>query len=150
MCICMFAYRSRRDKRICSKLGMLMPWNQQEILERSKLRKMSWIRVRVRVVFLTWEISTTEERRQDQSWSTSRLQEQRPQLRIVVLGSSPVKMVSVARKLSTTEQRRQDRSCLFRRGAYINKGHSPESWVKYRVVVNCKYFFLALTQPKPT
>jgi hypothetical protein len=35
----MFAYSSRTDEPIFPKLGMLMPWNHEGILERSKLRK---------------------------------------------------------------------------------------------------------------
>jgi hypothetical protein len=35
----MFAYSSRTDKPICTKLCMLIPWDEEEILEGSKLRK---------------------------------------------------------------------------------------------------------------
>jgi hypothetical protein len=36
-----------------------------------------------------------------------------------------VKNISVALKLSTTEERSQDQTCLFRRGYYRNRDHSP-------------------------
>jgi hypothetical protein len=45
MCVCvcararMFAYSSRTDTPICSKLDILIPWDQKEILGRSKVRK---------------------------------------------------------------------------------------------------------------
>jgi hypothetical protein len=63
--------------------------------------------------------------------SARRLQEQRLQPRKSVLGSSPGLEGSIVRKLSTIKEQRQDKSCLFRRGDYRNKGHSPEklSWV---------------------
>jgi hypothetical protein len=41
----MFAYGSRTDIQIHSKCGMLIPWDQNKILERSKLQKkflLSW------------------------------------------------------------------------------------------------------------
>jgi hypothetical protein len=37
--VCIFAYRSRTDTPICTKLGMPIPRDQKEILGRSKLRK---------------------------------------------------------------------------------------------------------------
>jgi hypothetical protein len=39
--ICMFAYSSRTDTPICTRLGLIMHCDQEEILERSKLRKMA-------------------------------------------------------------------------------------------------------------
>lgn len=35
----MLAYISRIDTPISGKIGMLIPWDQEEILNRSKLRK---------------------------------------------------------------------------------------------------------------
>jgi hypothetical protein len=39
ICVCMLAYSSRTDKSICTKFGMLIFWNQEEVLERPILRK---------------------------------------------------------------------------------------------------------------
>jgi hypothetical protein len=39
MYICMYAYSSRRDKLICTKRGMLIPWDQEENIGKSELRK---------------------------------------------------------------------------------------------------------------
>jgi hypothetical protein len=33
MCVCIFAYNSRRNTPICPKFGMLMPSNQEDILK---------------------------------------------------------------------------------------------------------------------
>jgi hypothetical protein len=37
--LCLFAYNSRNDKQICTKFGMLIPWDQVEKTGGSKLRK---------------------------------------------------------------------------------------------------------------
>jgi hypothetical protein len=34
MFVCMFACSSRRDKPICTKLGILIPWDQKENIGR--------------------------------------------------------------------------------------------------------------------
>jgi hypothetical protein len=39
LCVCYFAYSSRTDKPICTTLGMLIPWDQEEKIGGSKLRK---------------------------------------------------------------------------------------------------------------
>jgi hypothetical protein len=39
VCVCMFAYNSRTDKLTCTKLGMFIPWNEEEISERTELWK---------------------------------------------------------------------------------------------------------------
>jgi hypothetical protein len=90
MFMCMFAYSSRMDAPICTKLGMLMPWDQEQILERSKLRN---------IVLSSSQGnggSCSSEHKHDRrttprpnmSVSTRRLQEQRPQSRKTVLDSS--------------------------------------------------------------
>jgi hypothetical protein len=35
----MFAYSSKTDESICAKFGMLISWDHENILERSKLRE---------------------------------------------------------------------------------------------------------------
>jgi hypothetical protein len=89
--VCMFPYSSRTDIPICTKLGMLMPSDQEETLERSKLRG-------------TVPSSSPGEGGSHSSGSkhnrktaprpklfisVRRLQEQRPQPRKIVLGTSP-------------------------------------------------------------
>jgi hypothetical protein len=39
MYICMFPYSLRGAPPVCHRLGVLMPWNQENFLERSKLQK---------------------------------------------------------------------------------------------------------------
>jgi hypothetical protein len=40
MCICIYVrYSMKRDKPIYTEHGMLIPWDQKEILERSKSKK---------------------------------------------------------------------------------------------------------------
>jgi hypothetical protein len=39
MFVCMFAYISRTDKAICTRVGMLIPWDQEKILEMSEPRE---------------------------------------------------------------------------------------------------------------
>jgi hypothetical protein len=46
---------------------MLIPWDQEEILERWKFRKLSGVRVPVKVVLVVPKQNTTEEQREDQS-----------------------------------------------------------------------------------
>jgi hypothetical protein len=55
------------------------------------------------------------------------LQEQRPQPRKTVLGSSPGEDVFCSSKLNKIEKRRQEQSYMLRRGDYRNKGNNPEN-----------------------
>jgi hypothetical protein len=66
--IWMFTYSSRRDKPICTKLGMLILWDQEENIGGSKLwEKVSWVWFLERVVPVAWKLSTIEEQCEDQS-----------------------------------------------------------------------------------
>jgi hypothetical protein len=38
--VCILANRSRTDKLICTEVGMLLPWDQEGVLERPELQKM--------------------------------------------------------------------------------------------------------------
>jgi hypothetical protein len=60
----MYACSSRMNKSICRKLGTRMPWNKEEMLEKSELRKS----VMVRVVSVARKLLTIEDRCQDQSY----------------------------------------------------------------------------------
>jgi hypothetical protein len=63
----MFAYSSRSDKLIFTKLGMLIPLDQEENIGKPKtLEKVSRVWVPVRVVPVAWKLNTIEQR-QDQS-----------------------------------------------------------------------------------
>jgi hypothetical protein len=63
----MFAYSSRTDSPICSKLGMLIPWDQKDILGRPNSGNVTWVRVLERSVPVARKLSTIEERRKDQN-----------------------------------------------------------------------------------
>jgi hypothetical protein len=63
VCVCMFA----SSENGWTKLGTLILWDREEILERLKLREMSWVRVSVRAISVARKLSAIEERRQGQS-----------------------------------------------------------------------------------
>jgi hypothetical protein len=108
----MFTYSSRT--LICTKLGMLIPWEQEEILERSKLRRS--------VLSLSpgeggsCSSETKHDRRMAPRpklffWKR-RLQKQRPQHRTTILGSCPCDDAFVYWKLNTIEWH-VDKNCFF-------------------------------------
>jgi hypothetical protein len=125
----MFAYSLRTDTPICTKLGMRVLWNQEEVLERSKPEELPWVRNPV-TVSVSWKLSNIEECRQDRRCLFRRgncrnrgstTQKYGSWVRVLV------KIVSIAGKLSMIEERRREQNCLFRRGDYRNKGHRPET-----------------------
>jgi hypothetical protein len=132
----MFAFISRMDTSICLKLGMLISWNQIEILERSKLRKVSW----VRVISVARKLSTIEEQCQDQSclfqWGYYGNKSHNPKNVSCVF--SPCEGVFCSLELGKIEEQHQDQSCLFWQGDYRNKGHNPKElswfWVMVKLV----------------
>jgi hypothetical protein len=67
MFVCMFAHTTRRNMPICTKLGMLISWDQEENTGGSKPRKSVLSLNPVRAVPVARKLSTIEERRQDQS-----------------------------------------------------------------------------------
>jgi hypothetical protein len=89
--VCLFAYSSRTDTPICTKLGMLISWDQEEIIGGSKLRKSVLSSIPAEGV------SCSSETKQDRRMapipklfvSNRRLQKQRPESRQIVLGSIP-------------------------------------------------------------
>jgi hypothetical protein len=143
MYLCMFAYSCRKDIQIRPILGMFMPWNQEENLESSKLRKSVLGSSTGECGYCSSETKQHRKTASNQKLFVSkrRLQEQRPQPRKQSRVWVPVKMISVAQKLCIIEKRLQDQSCLFRRGDYRNKGQNPQnlSWVW----VPLKLFFVA-------
>lgn len=62
-----FAYSLRTDKRICTKLGILIPWGYDEISEGQKLREIVCVRVPVKMFTVARKLSKIEDWRQDQS-----------------------------------------------------------------------------------
>jgi hypothetical protein len=92
MFVCMFAYSSssRRDKPICTKLGMLIPWDQEENIG-SKLRKSVLSSIPGEGGSCSSE--TKHDRRTAPRpvlfVSASRLQEERPRHQKTVQSSSP-------------------------------------------------------------
>jgi hypothetical protein len=72
MFVGMYASVSRKDAPICTKLGMLICWDQEDILERLNSKKLSYVWVSVTVVPVAWKLSTTRKRRQGQSCSLRR------------------------------------------------------------------------------
>jgi hypothetical protein len=113
----------------CTKLGMLLPWDREEILKGSKLRRSV-----LRAVSVAQKLITTEERRQDQSclFQKRDYRNKGPNPENMSCVLVPVKVVYVAWKLSTIEKRCQDQSCWFRLGCYRNKRYKSEklSWVR--------------------
>lgn len=76
-------------------------------------------------------LSTIKERRQDQSWFFHRKDYRKKwQRRMCVLGSVPVKVISLARNIGTTEEQSREQRCLFRRRDYRENGSNLEnvSW----------------------
>jgi hypothetical protein len=61
MYVYMYTSSSRTDALICTKLGMLIQWDQKE----KQKGQNSWVRVSVRAVSVARKLSTIEERRQD-------------------------------------------------------------------------------------
>jgi hypothetical protein len=59
--VCMFTYSSRRDPPICRILDLLMSWNQEKILERSKVGRSVLGSSLVEDVFCT--VETKDDRR---------------------------------------------------------------------------------------
>jgi hypothetical protein len=121
MFVCFFTYGSRTDKPICTKLGMLIPWDKEEDKGGSKLRES--------VLCSTPEeggscsSDTKHDRRTASRPKFYRNEGQKPKkLSWVRL---PIKMVFVARKLSTTELRKEQ-NCLFRRD-YTNLVTNPKT-----------------------
>jgi hypothetical protein len=116
VCVCMLNYSARTDALICTKLGMLIPFDQEEILERQNSEKMSCVRVPVGKVTTAQKLSTIEKQRKCQSCLFRRgdYRNEGQNAKNLSCVRVPVKMVYVARKLRTIEKRHQHQSCLFR------------------------------------
>jgi hypothetical protein len=105
------------------KFAMLIPWDQEDISERPKLR--------THVVSSSpseggsCSSETNHDRRTARGRksfvSKSRLQKQRPESENLSSVRVPVKMVYVSRKLNTTAEQGQEQSCMFRRIDYSKK-----------------------------
>jgi hypothetical protein len=111
ICVCMFAYSSRKDKPVHTKLRMRIPWNQQEILERSKLRNKALSLNPVEGSFYSSE--TKHDRRLNLFVSAKMLQKQGHNSEKLSWVRVPTNMYSVARKLSKVKEQRQCQSFCF-------------------------------------
>jgi hypothetical protein len=130
---------AREGNQFAPKLGMLMSWNQKNILQRSKLRKSVLGLSPGECGFFSSE--TDHDRRKS------------PRPKFLFRGEDyrdkghnpenmswvrvPVKMIYLSQKLSTMEERRQHQRFLFRRGYYRNKGHNPENLPAFESRYRC-------------
>jgi hypothetical protein len=149
VCVCVFAYSSRTEKPICTKLGILIPWDQEEILEGSKLRK---------IVLSSSPgedgscSSETKHNRRTASRSKlfvskKRLQQQRSHPRIIVLGSSP------GEDYFYSSETKHDRRTAERTKLFASAGRLQElrrqtenlSWVRISVKRLCLGIIIILS-----
>jgi hypothetical protein len=135
----MFAsYSSRTDEPIYTKLGMHVPWDQERILERSKLQKS------ILISRPSEGRSGSSETNHDRGTapkpkliaSKRRLQKQGHNSEKTALGSIPGEdgFCSYETKYDTRMAPRQ--SCFFRLGYYRNEGHNSETPTWFPVPVN--------------
>lgn len=84
---CMYACSSRVDEQVCTKLGMLMSWDQEDFTKGQNSKILSWVWVLVMVVPVTWNM--VQGWCQDQNclflWGEQRLKPWKS-----VLGLSPI------------------------------------------------------------
>jgi hypothetical protein len=122
VCVCMFAYSSRTDKPPCTKLRMLIPWDKEEILERSIFQKnflssspgkggsCSSETKHDRITAARPKLFVSREYYRNEGYNPEKLSWARV----------PVKVVSVTRELITIEEQRKEQVCLFLRRDYRN------------------------------
>jgi hypothetical protein len=127
--VCMFAYSSKRDIPIFTKLGILILWYQEENSEGSKLRKNVLSSIpsengscssetkhdrrsvpRPKLIFSKGDHRNKGHSTEKVSW-----------VRVLM------RTVSVARKLCKIKERRQGKICLFRRRDYRNYAHKNKN-----------------------
>jgi hypothetical protein len=86
--MCLFSCISRTDKPICTKLGMLISWDQKEIVGSSKLRKSVLSSIPAEGVSCSSENKHNRRMapRQKSIFSKGGSQKQRPEPRKIVLG----------------------------------------------------------------
>jgi hypothetical protein len=123
VCVCVFAYSSRTEQPIYTKLGILVASDQRRFYKGQNPGKLSCVRVSARAVTVAERLRTIEEPRPDQSCllrrGDYRNKYHNPEKSSWIC--VPVKIVSVARRPITIQEWRQDQSCLFQRGDYRNK-----------------------------
>jgi hypothetical protein len=90
-------------------------------------KKLSWVRVRIKMVSIARKIKHDRKRRPDQSCLFRRGNHSNEDCLSWV--GIPVNTVSLARKPSTIEEQCQDKGCFFRRENYKNKGNNYEKSV---------------------
>jgi hypothetical protein len=131
--MCLFAYSSRTDVPICTKLGMLIPWDQEENWN-------SWNSVLSSIPGEGGSCSseTKHDRRKAPRPKLfvlkRRLQELRPQPRNIILGSSPDK--DVFSTSETKQDRMAQRTTFFVSTSRLQELRSQTlilSWVRVSV-----------------
>jgi hypothetical protein len=137
MCVCMFTYSWRRIKPNGPKLGMFMPWQKEDISERSKLWKSVWVPVLGEGGFCSLETKVDRRMapRPKLFVSMRRLQKQRPTTppkKRTVLGSSPDKDGLCSSETKYDKRTAPRKKFFYHWEDYRNKGHNPEnqSWVR--------------------
>jgi hypothetical protein len=93
-------------------------------------KNLSCLRVLVKMVYVTWKLSTIEKRCQGQSCLFRRVDYRNKGHNPEKLSSIrvPVKMVSVAQKLSMIEEQCQNQHCFSNR----NTGYNPENYSGFK------------------
>jgi hypothetical protein len=115
VCVCMFAYSARTYIPPCTKHGILIPWDQAEVLETWKLRKIVLSSNLGKGCKCSSETGRNRRTAQEQSClprrGDNRNEGQNPgeisRVRI------SVKIFYVAPKLTTTEEQGQEHSCSY-------------------------------------
>jgi hypothetical protein len=129
----LFAYSSKMDIPICTKLGMLIPWDQEENIGESKLRKSVLSSIPGEGGSCSSETKHDKRAAPRPKFfiSNRRLYKKGHNPEKLFRVRLPAKIFFVPRKLGTIE-RRHDESCLFWRADYRNKGQNTEklSWVR--------------------
>jgi hypothetical protein len=128
---------AREHVLICTKLGTLMLWNQEEILESQNPGKTVLGSSPDEDGFCSSE--TKHDRRTAPRLklfaSARTLHKQRPQPQETPQGSSTDEDGFNSSGTEYDRRMAPRQSCLFRRGHYMDKGHNPEnqSWVRVSV-----------------
>jgi hypothetical protein len=124
LCVCMFAYSSRTETPICT-IGII-PWDQEEILERSKIRK--FVQGSSTGEYGSCSSETMHDRRTAPRSKLFRRGDHRNRghnHEKSILGSSPGESAFVAWKQH--DRRMEPKKRLFRRGDYRSNGHKPKT-----------------------
>jgi hypothetical protein len=128
---------------------MLIPWHQEEILERSKLRKtvLSSSPNEDSVLSVAQKLSTVVEQRQGQICLLRRgdYRNRGHNAKELSWAPAPVKMFSVFWKLMMVEEDDEERHCLFRQRDCRKKHQNIEKVFWVRVLGKDIFFYILET-----